>query len=88
MLLQSRGIILHTEFQTIGDETMPFRMADYYLRLQRKFPETDIQQVVVYLKRTSSDLVRQTRYVTSVIDFLHESSRMCQFVIQQTSNQI
>lgn len=67
MLLQSRGIILHTEFQTIGDETMPFRMADYYLRLQRKFPETDIQQVVIYLKRTSSDLVRQDRYVTSVM---------------------
>lgn len=68
MLLQSRGIILHTEFQTIGDETMPFRMADYYLRLQRKFPETDIQQVVIYLKRTSSDLVRQTRYVTPVMN--------------------
>lgn len=67
ILLQSRGIILHTEFQTIGDETMPFRMADYYLRLQRKFPETDIQQVVIYLKRTSSDLVRQDRYITSVM---------------------
>lgn len=67
MLLQSRGVILHTEFQTIGDETMPFRMADYYLRLRRKFPERDIQQVVIYLKRTSPDLVRQTRYVTSVM---------------------
>ncbi|KJH72653.1 Rpn family recombination-promoting nuclease/putative transposase [Aliterella atlantica] len=67
MLLQSRGIILHTEFQTIGDETMPFRMADYYLRLTRKFPERDIQQVVIYLKRTSSDLVRQDRYVTAVM---------------------
>lgn len=64
MLLQSRGVILHTEFQTVGDETMPFRMADYYLRLRRKFPARDIQQVVIYLKRTSSDLVRQNRYVT------------------------
>lgn len=67
MLLQSRGVILHTEFQTVGDETMPFRMADYYLRLTRKFPATDIQQVVIYLKRTSSDLVRQERYTTPVM---------------------
>lgn len=67
MLLASREIILHTEFQTVADKTMPFRMADYYLRLQRKFPERDIQQVVIYLKPTDSDLVRQTRYQTPVM---------------------
>ncbi|WP_339376749.1 DUF4351 domain-containing protein [Chlorogloea sp. CCALA 695] len=67
MLLQSSNAILHTEFQTVSDDTMPFRMADYYLRLKRKFPERSIQQVVIYLKRTSSDLVRQTRYTTSVM---------------------
>jgi predicted transposase/invertase (TIGR01784 family) len=67
MLLQSRDIILHTEFQTAADETMPFRMADYYLRLRRKFPDRDIQQVVIYLKPTGSDLVRQTRYETPVM---------------------
>lgn len=67
MLLQSSAVILHTEFQTVGDETMPFRMADYYLRLRRKFPERDIQQVVIYLKKTASDLVRQTRYQTPVM---------------------
>ncbi len=67
MLLQSREVILHTEFQTISDETMPFRMADYYLRLKRKFPERDVQQVVIYLKPTSSDLVRQTSYQTPVM---------------------
>lgn len=38
---------------------MPFRMADYCLRLQRKFPERDIQQVVIYLKPTDSDLNRR-----------------------------
>jgi predicted transposase/invertase (TIGR01784 family) len=64
MLLASRDVILHTEFQTVADKTMPFRMADYYLRLQRKFPERDIQQVVIYLKPTDSDLIRQTRYQT------------------------
>ncbi len=67
MLLQSSNAILHTEFQTASDETIPFRMADYYLRLKRKFPERSIQQVVIYLKRTSSDLVRQTRYTTPVM---------------------
>jgi predicted transposase/invertase (TIGR01784 family) len=67
MLLQSRDVILHTEFQTLADETIPFRMADYYLRLRRKFPDRDIQQVVIYLKPTGSDLVRQTRYETPVM---------------------
>jgi len=67
MLLQSSAIILHTEFQTVGDETMPFRMADYYLRLKRKFPEQIIQQVVIYLKRTNSNLVRRDRYQTPVM---------------------
>jgi len=67
MLLQSTDVILHTEFQTVSDETMPFRMADYYLRLKRKFPEQTIQQVVIYLKRTSSDLVKQTIYQTPVM---------------------
>jgi predicted transposase/invertase (TIGR01784 family) len=67
MLLQSTNTILHTEFQTASDSTIPFRMADYYLRLSRKFPERTIQQVVIYLKRTTSDLVRQTSYQTSVM---------------------
>ncbi len=67
MLLQSSTVILHTEFQTVGDETMPFRMADYYLRLKRKFPKQTIQQIVIYLKRTNSNLVRQNRYVTPVM---------------------
>ncbi len=67
MLLQSSTVILHTEFQTVGDEAMPFRMADYYLRLKRKFPKQIIQQVVIYLKRTNSNLVRQDTYVTPVM---------------------
>ena len=67
MLLQSSQVILHTEFQTVNDETMPFRMADYYLRLKRKFPKRNIQQVVIYLKPTGSNLVRQTSYVTPVM---------------------
>ncbi|PSB04644.1 Rpn family recombination-promoting nuclease/putative transposase [Merismopedia glauca] len=67
MFLQSAQLILHTEFQTVPDETMPFRMADYYLRLRRKFPNREIQQVVIYLKPSNSDLVRQTQYQTPVM---------------------
>jgi predicted transposase/invertase (TIGR01784 family) len=67
MLLQSADLILHTEFQTLPDETMPFRMADYYLRLRRKFLDKEILQIVIYLKPTNSDLVRQTRYQTNVM---------------------
>ena len=67
MLLQSSEVILHTEFQTVSDETMPFPMADYYLRLKRKFPERDIQQIVIYLKPTTSNLVRQTSYQTPMM---------------------
>jgi predicted transposase/invertase (TIGR01784 family) len=67
MLLSALDVILHTEFQTVPDDTMPFRMADYYLRLRRKFPEREIQQVVIYLKPTSSELVHQTSYQTPVM---------------------
>jgi predicted transposase/invertase (TIGR01784 family) len=67
MLLQSADLILHTEFQTLPDETMPFRMVDYYVRLRRKFPDKEIRQIVIYLKPTNSDLVRQTRYQTNVM---------------------
>jgi predicted transposase/invertase (TIGR01784 family) len=67
MLLQGADIILHTEFQTVPDETMPFRMVDYYVRLRRRFPDKEIRQIVIYLKPTNSDLVRQTRYETNVM---------------------
>lgn len=67
MLLQSSQVILHAEFQIVGNESIPFLMADYYLRLKRKFPKRDIQQVVIYLKQTSSQLVKQIRYISPVM---------------------
>jgi predicted transposase YdaD len=44
---------------------MPLRMADYYLRLYRRFPQQEIEQVVIYLRRTGSELVTQTEFSTS-----------------------
>ena len=36
LLLQSEQRVLHLEFQTQSDPTMPFRMLDYWVRLHRR----------------------------------------------------
>jgi predicted transposase/invertase (TIGR01784 family) len=64
VLLSSSELILHTEFQTEPDKDMPLRMADYYIRLRRRFPTKSIEQVVIYLHATGSELVRQSAYIT------------------------
>ena len=62
IFLQSDELILHIEFQTLPDEDMAFRMADYRLRLYRKFPDKEVYQVVIYLKKTNSELVRENTF--------------------------
>ncbi len=62
IFLQSAEIILHIEFQTEPNKNIPFRMADYRLRLYRKFPEREIHQVVIYLSPSQSPLVHQTTF--------------------------
>ncbi|MBV9388586.1 MAG: Rpn family recombination-promoting nuclease/putative transposase [Chroococcidiopsidaceae cyanobacterium CP_BM_ER_R8_30] len=62
ILLQSDEVVLHCEFQTDPDPTMPFRMADYRLRVYRRFPQKRMVQVVVYLRATGSELVQQTTF--------------------------
>ncbi|NEO84808.1 MAG: Rpn family recombination-promoting nuclease/putative transposase, partial [Spirulina sp. SIO3F2] len=58
LLLQGEDVVLHVEFQTKPDPKIPRRMADYFLRLLNKFPEHEIKQVVIYLRRTNSPLVQ------------------------------
>ncbi|MDB9493440.1 hypothetical protein PN477_02280 [Spirulina subsalsa CS-330] len=41
---------------------MPRRMADYFLRIQKKFPEKQVRQVVIYLRSSPSPLVHQTQF--------------------------
>jgi predicted transposase/invertase (TIGR01784 family) len=65
VVMSSPVVVLHLEFQTDPDENMPLRMADYYLRLYRRFPQQEIEQVVIYLRRTGSELVTQTEFSTS-----------------------
>jgi len=64
ILLESSEIILHIEFQTQPDPTMALRMADYYVRVARRYPNKEMVQVVIYLKPTSSKLVQQNVYQT------------------------
>ena len=54
--------MLHLEFQTQPDEAIPFRMADYRLRVHRRYPNKDMRQLVIYLKSTGSELVRQNTF--------------------------
>jgi predicted transposase/invertase (TIGR01784 family) len=42
ILLESSEVIVHLEFQTKTDDTMPYRMANYYLRLYGKYPAKEI----------------------------------------------
>jgi predicted transposase/invertase (TIGR01784 family) len=65
ILLQSSEVVLHCEFQTDPDPTMPFRMADYALRIYRRFPRKQMVQVVIYLRPTESELVRQTTFIAN-----------------------
>ncbi|NEO95963.1 MAG: Rpn family recombination-promoting nuclease/putative transposase, partial [Moorea sp. SIO3G5] len=62
ILLNSDDFVLHVEFQTKPDSTMAFRMADYRLRVFRRFPNKQMRQVVIYLTRSTSELVYQTAF--------------------------
>ncbi|CAN1211491.1 DUF4351 domain-containing protein [Tumidithrix helvetica PCC 7403] len=62
ILLQSQNLVLHLEFQTQPDASMPFRMLDYRVRVYRRFPEKQMRQVVIYLMPTSSEMVYQTSF--------------------------
>jgi predicted transposase YdaD len=62
VLLKSRKLILHGEFQTDPDPEIGFREADYGLRIYRKFPNRRLVQVVIYLRQTNSPLVYETEF--------------------------
>ena len=62
ILLASEEYILHVEFQTEPDSNMPYRMADYRLRVYRRFPQKQMKQVVIYLTPSNSDYVYQTAF--------------------------
>ncbi|WP_375474756.1 Rpn family recombination-promoting nuclease/putative transposase [uncultured Nostoc sp.] len=55
---QTANQILHLEFQTLPASTppLPLRMLDYWVRLYRQY-NCDIEQVVIFLKPTTSEAV-------------------------------
>lgn len=63
ILLESDNIVLHLEFQTQPDPGIAFRMIDYRLRVYHRFPHKQMRQVVIYLKETGSELVRQNVFI-------------------------
>jgi predicted transposase/invertase (TIGR01784 family) len=62
IFLQSEDLVLHIEFQTDPDEDIPFRMLDYRLRVYRRYPQKEMIQVVIYLRESTSPLVRQEEF--------------------------
>ncbi len=63
ILLESDELVLHLEFQTQPDASIPFRMLDYRVRVYRRFPRKQMRQVVIYLQTTSSELVQQNTLI-------------------------
>ncbi len=61
--LQTINKIFHIEFQTLPASTPPidFRMLDYYTRLKREY-NCQIEQVVIFLKQTGSEIVYKQEY--------------------------
>jgi predicted transposase/invertase (TIGR01784 family) len=62
ILLQSDELVLHIEFQTDTDKDIPFRMLDYRIRGYRRFPDKKMRQIVIYLRKTGSELVNENSF--------------------------
>jgi predicted transposase/invertase (TIGR01784 family) len=62
ILLKSKNVIFHGEFQTDPEEDIGFRLADYALRIYRKYPNHRFFQVVIYLRKTQSPRVHETMF--------------------------
>jgi predicted transposase/invertase (TIGR01784 family) len=62
IFLESKDELLHIEFQTDPKDNIPYRMLDYAVRLYRIYPNKEIRQVVIYLTKSNSPLVRQNIY--------------------------
>jgi predicted transposase/invertase (TIGR01784 family) len=75
ILLESDESVLHLEFQTLPKRDIPFWMLDYRVRVYRRYPDKTMQQVVIYLQTTGSDLVRQTSF--SMERTRHEFDVVC-----------
>ena len=62
IFLESDDLVLHIEFQTVPSEDIPFRMLDYRLRVYRLYPHKRMYQVVIYLRKSNSSLVKKNTF--------------------------
>jgi predicted transposase/invertase (TIGR01784 family) len=62
IFLESELELLHIEFQTDPKDNIPYRMLDYAVRFYRIYPNKEIRQIVIYLTKSNSSLVRQNTY--------------------------
>ena len=76
IFLESQDTILHIEFQVDPKADIPFRLADYRLRLHRRSPEKTVRQVVIYLRRSNSPLVSQTTFNAGELHHKYEVIRL------------
>jgi predicted transposase/invertase (TIGR01784 family) len=76
ILLAGTGEILHIEFQVDPKKDMAMRLADYRLRIYRKFPSHTIHQVVIYLRETTSAKVYQNYFEIAGMYAEHEIIRI------------
>lgn len=69
--------ILHLEFQTQPQSNPPidFRMLDYYTRLKREYG-CQIEQVVIFLQQTSSEIVFKQEYLDTNTRHGYRAMRM------------
>ena len=81
--LQSKNEIFHIEFQVDPKPDVPFREADYFLRLHRIFPEKSVRQIVIYLRKTNSSLVYQDTFILGRMRHSYEVIRLWECDVEQ-----
>lgn len=76
--IQTGNRIAHLEFETLpkSERTpIPLRVLDYYTRLKRQY-NCEIQQLVIFLKETSSPLVFENQYRDTNTEHRYEIIRL------------
>ncbi|WP_253276403.1 hypothetical protein [Synechococcus sp. PCC 6312] len=78
IILQKSDKLLQLEFQTLpqSQPDLPFRMVDYYVRLKRLYPQSQIHQVLIFLKPTNDPRCQITAYEDAQLSHQFQVIRM------------
>ncbi|MDS3861818.1 DUF4351 domain-containing protein [Thermosynechococcaceae cyanobacterium BACA0444] len=70
--------MLHLEFQTLpqSQPDLPFRMVDYYIRLKRLYPQSQIHQVLIFLKPSNDIRCHISQYQDAQLTHQFQVIRM------------